>query len=384
MSYIDHNSSDVVAEKTAERGRKPGRGLITVLVIIAVIICFVLCACFGMLILASSTSTKKYNNMSLDENHKLLAGKEGKGDKFLVVNINGVIMMDSDNPVDVLSASSGVTYGYDVKRQLASAAEDTTIKGILLEINSPGGTVVGAQAIVDGIAQYREKTGKPVIAHCSGLCASAAYESAAATDHIMVDNGSLAGSIGVIVAEIQQYNNVVALDGGLLGGGVVTKDGIQQYYITGGKYKDSGNPFRPLTDEEKKIYQESANLSYDQFVKYISQRRGISEATIKNEIMALAYGDQQALRNKLIDAIGSKQDAYAELARRANSKEYYVISRNIQISFLDAIFMNTVKPYLTREEYNAKEGCELCNQTLALYGDPMMWNARVNSYRTGK
>ncbi|PIY79413.1 MAG: S49 family peptidase, partial [Candidatus Pacebacteria bacterium CG_4_10_14_0_8_um_filter_43_12] len=193
-----------------------------------------------------------------------VVGKERSTQELLVIPISGVIMGEAEPVEDWLAGiSTGVTYGYQVKEELAKAAEEPNIKGILLQINSPGGTIYGSNAILDGVTEYKQKTGKPVVAYVNGLAASGAYWSAIGADKIVADTGTTIGSIGVIFGPFKYYDSVVSEDGGLLAGGVVTQKGIQTTYITAGKSKDLGNPYRQLTQEELGTLQNMVNQAYD-------------------------------------------------------------------------------------------------------------------------
>src|SRR5690606_18222954 len=121
---------------------------------------------------------------------------------------------------------AGMTYGYRIQQALEAAAKDDGIKGVLLEVDTPGGTIFGSQAIYEGIVRYREKTGRPVIAHVEGLAASGGVWAMVGADEIYADFGTSIGSIGVIGPMLTFYDRPTAFDGGLLGGGVTTERGI--------------------------------------------------------------------------------------------------------------------------------------------------------------
>ncbi len=257
-------------------------------------------------------------------------GKEGASHKLLSLRLTGPIEGSSDDSgsggIGSLFGAQSSVYGYDVKNRLLKAI-DEKYDGIILEIDSPGGTIFGAKAISDGIEQYRAATKKPVYAHVQGLAASGAYWAAVETDKILADAGTGTGSIGVIYGPFTYYNNPTAVDGGLLGGGVVTQGGIEETYITAGEGKDAGNPYRRLTDKEVAVLQESVNDNYEQFVKHVAERRGISESTIRDSIGAHLYGEDGALKRKLIDGVASREQAYNQLAEAAHLKwgEYEVV-----------------------------------------------------------
>lgn len=299
----------------------------------------------------------------------------GKGtNEFLSVKISGVIVgsNDSKDSFSGLLGDHSQTYGYDVKDQLYAAADDDLIQGVILEIDSPGGTIYGAHAIADGVKYYRDKTHKPVYAHIEGTGASGAYWAAASADKIFADYGSATGSIGVIMGPFEYYDKVLGTDGGLLGGGVVTQNGIQSIYLTAGTGKDIGNPYRKLTDAEIAALQKTVNNEYDGFVSFVSSRRNIPEPTIRGQIGAMIYDPKSAQELTLIDTIGSRQDAYDALANVAKHKDdYTIIRKQSSPGFVGSLIGAMAgKPEAKASSVNL---CQLTQSSLAYHGDISSW-----------
>lgn len=303
----------------------------------------------------------------------------GKGyDQFLSIRLSGTVLgsRTTDDGLSNLFDDGGSTYGYDIKDELYEAAEDDTIRGVILEIDSPGGVIYGATAVADGVKYYREQTGRPVYAHIQGTGASAAYWSAVSTDRVFADYGSAVGSVGVIMGPFEYYDKVVATDGGLLGGGVITQNGIESVYLTAGKSKDVGNPYRKLTADETAMLQKTVNNEYDGFVKYVSQRRGISEDVIRNQIGAMIYDPKSAVELKLVDNIGSRQQAYAALARAAGTDDYSIVRRYSEpglVASLLGAFNRQPAPQAATAKVDL---CALTKSPLAYYGDITAWCAK--------
>lgn len=267
-------------------------------------------------------------------------GKEDSENKILTIPITGIIFgdPDMDGETSDIFGTSYNTYGYEIKDLLRKAEKDNSIKAVVLLINSPGGTIYGSQAIADGIAQYKEATKKPVFAHVSGMAASGAYWAAVGADKIHADEGSIIGSIGVINGGFMFYDNPVAMDGGLLGEGVTTTDGIESYYITSGKGKDLGNPFRRPTEEELKVLQEGADNNYATFVSRVSQLRGIPDTTIRSEIGAYIYDNASAISRKMLDVTSSREGTFEAVAKAANvGEDYQVVSGHERKSRLELL-----------------------------------------------
>lgn len=303
---------------------------------------------------------------------------ESSKNKILVIPIDGVIYSGNTSSDDIseLLSDSRNTYGYEIKQLLRKVEKESSIKGIILEINSPGGTIVGSQAIYDGIKDYKEKTNKPVVAHISGIGASGAYWVASAADAIYADVGSSIGSIGVINGGFNYYDGVTSINEGLLSGGVTTKNGIQNYTITAGKGKDLGNPFRKPTEEELKILQQGADNNYYDFVKLVSISRNIPAEKIRREIGAYIYDNQTAIENNLIDNTYNKEQTYATITTQLGLGEnYQIVKLNHKQSKLEA-FLGAINISIPSElsKSNATQShrnLEICSpyKPLVFYGD---------------
>jgi protease IV len=254
------------------------------------------------------------------QNYRFVSGQQDTQNRLLEVTINGVIL---NSEIPGLGAIGDITNGYDIQKQLEQASKDDKIKGIFLKVRSPGGTIVGSDVIYNAVKTYREKTKKPVVAYIDGLSASGGVMSMVAADRIYAAPGSLIGSIGVVMAAFYHYDDPMAINEGLLGGGIVTRNGIKQTIVSAGRSKDLGNPFRKPTDEELRVLREGTNREYDNFVQRVAQARGIEEGTIRDKMGALIFDNAAAQTFKLIDDTKSQTDAIAALAKQANLGENY-------------------------------------------------------------
>lgn len=297
-----------------------------------------------------------------------LAGNKYSKNYLAVVPISGVILTEPSN--DPLSSwlESQITYGYEVKDLLLNMAEMDSIKGVILHIDSPGGTVVGSKAIGDGINAYRQRTSKPIFAYVSGTSASGSYWAASQADKIIADTGTNIGSIGVIFGPFKYYKGVIEEDYGAFSGGVVTQDGVETTYITGGKSKDVGNPYRQITAEEKAILQEGVNDAYTEFVKAVAQGRKISEFTIVEQIGAMIYGEKQAGELGLIDAVGSRHSAFQDLVNTVgiSGDDYQFVQPNSALGFWQEL---SAQGFALFDKKDSVRGCPLAGSLLSFYGD---------------
>ena len=181
--------------------------------------------------------------------------------------------------------------------------QDSNIKALLLKVDSPGGFPGIAQNVFMEINKFKEK--KPVVAFVENMGISGAYNIAAAANHIIASPSSLIGSIGVW---LQVPPNVKHL----------AQDWkIKFVDIHSGEYKTAGSPFKDMTSAEQKHLQNVSDDSYDQFVKDIATSRNLSVKNQKEWAEGKVFTGNQALKLKLIDQIGSFQDAVDEIKKEA-------------------------------------------------------------------
>lgn len=273
------------------------------------------------------------------DDYTFVYGDEGNRNKLLSIPVRGVILGEEPDETSIFG-SGGVVYGYSIKEALLEAAEDSSIDGVILELQTPGGTVFGSEAIADGVRQYREKTGKPVVAYVAGMSASGGMYAMAPADLILADHGSLLGSIGVTMGAFEYWDGLYATEGGLLGGGVTTRNGIEFQAITAGRGKDMGAPYRRLTTEEVRVLQQGVDNTYADFVKHVADSRKIPEAEIREKIGALVYDNKAAQELKLIDGTADREEAYAEAARLAGlgASNWQVVREEGGISILGGLW----------------------------------------------
>ncbi|HBL17299.1 MAG: hypothetical protein A2X36_05940 [Elusimicrobia bacterium GWA2_69_24] len=222
------------------------------------------------------------------------------GDSVGVIHLSGVITTPDDGP----SFGSGPK---NWSRKIEKLAEKKEVKAIVLEINSPGGSVGAVQEIHGTILRMRKKYKKPFIAHFGDVAASGGYYVAAACDKIVSHPGSLLGSIGVIFS----HSNIE----GLLG-----KIGVRSESIKSGKMKDIGSMTRPMTAEERQLLQSLIDNAYGQFLGAVSEGRRMP----KEKLRALADGriftGEQGLQAGLVDELGGLWDAVQLAGKLANIK----------------------------------------------------------------
>lgn len=235
-------------------------------------------------------------------------GPANASNTVLALNISGTIM-----GADSGSLFGTGTYGYEIADQI-DALDADDYAGLVLLMDTPGGTIYGSRAIADSVLRYQERTGKKVVAYVQSMSASGGVYSMAPADHIISDYGTLVGSIGVIFGPISRYRDVTGITGNLLESGVETEGGIEQYYLTRGTSKDFGNPFRDMTDEEAEMYGHGIQVEYDMFVNFVAEHRGIPAETIVDDLGAYMFDPQTAIEKGLVDEIAGRDQAFRSAA----------------------------------------------------------------------
>jgi protease-4 len=263
-------------------------------------------------------------------------GSPFKGEKVGIIKIEGVIL-DSE----------------EVLRQLEEFEKNSSVKAIVLRIDSPGGAVAPSQEIYNEIKKLNQK--KKIITSMGAVAASGGYYIACATQEIFASGGTITGSIGVIM----EFANFQTL---------MDKIGISAEVIKSGKLKDVGNPMRQMTHEERDYLKALILDVYEQFVEDISTGRDIP----KEKIYPIADGriltGRKALEENLIDNIGTIKDAVrraAELGGIEGEPEV-IYAKKKRLNFFDVVFEETesrINNFLTEKKFSIGYIMNLTNQT---------------------
>jgi protease IV len=198
-----------------------------------------------------------------------------------------------------LAVSGIITDDRKLVEAVTKLADDDSVKALIVAINSPGGSVAGGEGLHDAIGRVAEK--KPVVAVMGGTAASAGYMVAVPAARIFAREGTLTGSIGVLL----QTGQVA---------GLLKTLGIDAEAITSGPLKDQPSFTRPLSPEGREVLQGLVMDMYDQFVGMVAAGRHMDAARVRQLADGRAYTGRQALQLGLIDAIGGEHDARTWLA----------------------------------------------------------------------
>jgi protease-4 len=185
-------------------------------------------------------------------------------------------------------------------------AEAKSVAGVVISINSPGGTTTGAEELYQGIRQLAEK--KPLVAFVDGTAASGGYITALAADHIVARETSIVGSIGVLF----QYPEASQL---------LDKLGVRVEEVKSGPLKAEPSPFHPTSPEARAALQNVVNDTFDWFKRLVADRRKLDDAQMGSVSTGRVFNGRQSLPLKLIDEVGGERDAIAWLEREKNVRK---------------------------------------------------------------
>jgi len=229
-------------------------------------------------------------------------------DKIAVVPVEGEIASADDS----LGGTQPTTSPEGLADALRQAGQDTTVVGVVLEVNSPGGGVTASDEMHQSILDFRENTGKPVVVSMGDTAASGGYYISTAADRIVANETTLTGSLGVIIP----LNNFAE---------AADKYGIKQVVIKSGKYKDMGNAFREMRPDEREIFQSIVDGLYSEFVDVISEGRGIPEDRVREIADGRVYSGSQAKDLGLVDSFGDLDEASVTAGRLAGTEDTTVV-----------------------------------------------------------
>jgi len=239
---------------------------------------------------------------------------EGKGTpKILLVDLDGVISFKEET--DKLQLSARPSKVAFFREALRKAEADSDIAGVIVRINSPGGTVAASDTIYHEIMSFKQRKKIPVNAYIMELCASGGYYVASASDRIIASPTAVTGSIGVIVMKF----NIEEL---------LSKIGVSAETYKSGPKKDFWSPFRPSTEEEKKMLQDIVDKLYTRFVEVVYANR--QKLLTEQEVKALADGRiltaSGALEARLIDQVSYLDETIDAMKKALNIKQARVIT----------------------------------------------------------
>jgi len=245
-----------------------------------------------------------------------------RGGQVALIRVEGVITGGRGSSSPFGDASAGAETIVDL---LERFRRDDSVRAAVIRINSPGGSAAGSQEIYQEIQKVR-RDGKKITVSMGDVAASGGYYIACAGDRIIADPATITGSIGVIMqtADMSKLFEKIGIDFGT---------------IKSGPHKDMGSSSRPLTPEEKALLQNMINDVYDQFLTDVSTGRKIPKAEVRKLADGRIYTGRQAVGNKLVDKLGSMDDALKAAAKDAGiTGEYSVKTYQRPMGLMEVLF----------------------------------------------
>jgi len=227
-----------------------------------------------------------------------------------LVHVIGNLILDRDESapdegVGLVEVKGIILDSQETVKQLRDLQKDDKVKAVVLRIDSPGGVVGPSQEIYDAVKKLNIK--KKVIVSMGSLAASGGYYIAAPATEIFANPGTITGSIGVLM----KFSNIE---------GLIDKIGMKVFTLKAGKFKDVGSPVRTMTNKEKEMLQSVIDSTHAQFVKAVAEGRKLPVEEVGKLANGSIYSGEQAMALKLVDHLGTLQDAVEEAGRLGGIK----------------------------------------------------------------
>ena len=235
---------------------------------------------------------------------------EGKA-KILLMDVSGVLA-DETGSVVLGTPPPRVPIVARVREELQKAEDDDEVRALIVRINSPGGTITASDLIYREIEVFKTRRKVPVITIMMDVAASGGYYAALAGDTIMALPTTVTGSIGVVMLTVNAQ-------------GLMEKIGVAPLAIKSGAMKDAGSPFRPLTEQERAVFQSVIDQMYARFVGLIVRSRKMPEEKVRAAADGRIYTAEQAKALGLVDEIGYMDDAVAAARKAAGVAQARVV-----------------------------------------------------------
>ena len=232
-------------------------------------------------------------------------GSEPSGPK-LTVTPQGIALISLEGMMLKGRSSFGGASTLDTRRLLRQAASRDDVQGVLMVIDSPGGSASGTAELGDEVE--RTRASKPVHVYVDDLAASAAYWVASQADHISSGRMGSVGSIGVVAALVDSSK-------------AMEERGIEVLVFSTGPHKGAGTPGAPITEEQRAEFQARVERTNEHFIEAVSKGRGVTEETVSVWADGRVFDARRALKMGMIDSIGTLEEAMDKLLAETESRE---------------------------------------------------------------
>ena len=230
----------------------------------------------------------------------------------------GMVLLGSDQLAQLgqqpqiarVAIEGAITDDREQLQLLKRVADADHVRGVLVFINSPGGTTTGGESLFEGLRKISEK--KPIVAQFGTVAASAGYIAGLGTDHIVARGNTITGSVGVLV----QWPEVDQL---------LDKIGVKMNTLKSGELKATPNPFEPLDEASRKSTQDMIDESFRWFVGLVEDRRKIKIGDVPGLQSGRIFSGREALQHKLVDQIGGEAEAVDWLRTKGLAADLKVV-----------------------------------------------------------
>ena len=239
---------------------------------------------------------------------------EGKGTpKILLVDLDGLISFKEET--DGLKLQTKPSKVAFFREALLKAGADSDIAGVIVRINSPGGTVAASDTIYHEIMSFKQSKKIPVYAYIMEVGASGGYYVASASDRIIASPTAITGSIGAVAMKLNME-------------GLFSKIGVSEETYRSGPKKDFWSPFRPTTPEEKKMLQDIIDRIYTRFLEvvYANRQKVLTEPEVKTLADGRIFTAGEAFGVKLIDQVSYLDEAVDTMKKALNIEQARVVT----------------------------------------------------------
>ena len=259
--------------------------------------------------------------------------------RVAVIRVNGPIVGGDD--ADMAWGSPSSTTSGALMRQFRKARQDDSVQAVLLRVNSPGGSAAATQEAAAELQKLKD-SGKPVVVSMGDTAASGAYWLAAYGDKIYANPSTITGSIGVYMS----YYDVQGLS---------EKLGVREEKIKSGPHKDIFSPFRPMTEEERRLTQNMVDDMYEQFVAVVAEQRHMDGEKVRSLADGRVFTGVQAKEAGLGDELGNYYDAlgYAGTLIHADPDKVATVTYDDAFSWDQLLSGRIAAPSLAEGLYEA-------------------------------
>ena len=241
------------------------------------------------------------------------SSKKIKNDSIAVLHLSGTI-------IDGVKSSGGNMVSGPTVKNIEKLMDEDKVKGVVVRINSPGGSATASEAIRQALVKLAKK--KPTVVSMGSVAASGGYWISCIDAPVYAERGTITGSIGVFSMKLSL-------------GSLMRRVGVHLESITLDDSAAAFFPDRPWSEDESELLQQSIDMVYDRFLKLASKARGMERERLEDLAGGRVWSGTQAKRLKLVDNLGGVDDCLAVVAKKADLDEYDVIHRPVTSSGLD-------------------------------------------------